>query len=361
MGVVVFVSILAVLLAYFAGKGSMKRGLDLSFLVLTAIGAIHYNYGSDYNVYVQLFSVFSEDTSAFKDIVFRDPGWVLLNRICKPIGFFGLLILVNVVMNLIYYWFIKKHVPAKMWWLAVAIYVFSTSFYLMNFSMLRQGLAISLFLLAVPLIIDKKIFPSLLVVLVASTIHSSAIILLPFVFWGLLPQKFGKLLVAVYVILFALFLFGGSIVEQWLNLFLSSSEKFEEFANYNKTGISFGLGFMADMVTFIVYLSSINSVNFSREDKLLISLTSIGSVLIPFQQIYLIAGRVSWYFGVLSILAIPMCYDNLKSSKGKPIANIYLSLFFTLLVIRYYLFFHTGAFVSSFNKPFEMIFSVPWM
>jgi len=360
MSVVVTISIFALFLTYLAGKERLKYGLELAFILLTTIGAIHYDYGSDYFVYITLFEQFSTDVSSYSQIEFRDPGFVLLCRLCKPIGFFGMLILINVIMNIIYYNFIKKYVPKNWWWCAVMIYVFSTNLYLMNFSMLRQGLAISIFVLAVPFIIRKKILLAASLVALSMSLHTSAFILVPFVFWGYLPKKFGPLLGAVYMIFFLGFLLGGAIVDNWLSAVLRSNEGLQDYASYSKTGLSFSLGFVVDFITFIVLLMCIFSNNITREEKLFVALSCISCVLIPFQQIYLMAGRMGWYFSSLMLVAFPIAYRSLERSNGPSLSKSYLYLYVLLLLFRYYLFFNVGTFVKSFNKPFHTIFEVPW-
>ena len=87
----------------------------------------------------------------------------------------------NVIQNVIYYKFIKANVERTWWPIAVFIYLFSTSFYLLNFSMMRQGLVIAIFLWMWKYIKNRKWF----------------IALLGLIAWGLpLPIRFFEILVA---------------------------------------------------------------------------------------------------------------------------------------------------------------------
>lgn len=78
---------------------------------------------------------------------FIEPGWVLLCWLFKHIGgFFKMVAVLNLIQNMLVYRTIKNYVEKKWWPLTVFIYLFSTSFYLLNFSMMRQGFVVCVFL-----------------------------------------------------------------------------------------------------------------------------------------------------------------------------------------------------------------------
>lgn len=51
MKIVVFCSFLCVLLTYLESKGRIKSGMLYGFVIITFLGMIHYNYGTDYEGY----------------------------------------------------------------------------------------------------------------------------------------------------------------------------------------------------------------------------------------------------------------------------------------------------------------------
>ena len=104
---------------------------------------IHYDYGNDYmpyyNVYKQVTSYRFDLSGILAGDYFREPGWVLLCWFFKPIGgFFMMVAVLNLIENMLVYRTIKIYVEKKWWPLSVFIYLFSTSLYLLNFSMMRQ-------------------------------------------------------------------------------------------------------------------------------------------------------------------------------------------------------------------------------
>lgn len=95
----------------------------------------------------------------------------------------------NIFQNVIVYKTIKKYVEKSWWPMAVFIYLFSTCLYLLNFSMMRQGLVVCVFLWSWQWIVEKKWVKTVLVLLICVNIHKSAFFLLPFAFLGFIPMK----------------------------------------------------------------------------------------------------------------------------------------------------------------------------
>lgn len=361
MLVVILTSIIAFVFSFLDSKEKMKYGLEAAFILLTFIGAIHYEYGNDYPSYVAMFEMYSPD-SLFAPIsreTFRDPGWALLCRLCKSIGFFGMVIVLNVIQNAIYYWIIKKNVPQKWYWLSVFIYVFSTNLYLINFSMMRQGFVISIFALLVPFILKKKTLIPFSVLVGLSFVHSSALLLMPFAFWGYLPIENGKRIAFVYSVLFLLFLAGGSFVNSLVSSVLSIQE-ISEYTQYNSgsNGLDFGIGFLGDLIPFILSLIYLVNGKGNIIQKRYVALSSIGSILIPFQQVFMMAGRIGWYFSPFKLVIYYLIYLNVKN---KTIRTVLIVALLLLTLYRYFLFFNKGAFLESYSSEFQTIFSVPWM
>ena len=359
MNVVISISILSLLLAFLASKNSYKYGLELCFILLTFIGAIHYMYGNDYLNYLLMF----EDTKylAFSEgslqAFFRDPGWIFLCLLFRPFGFFALVIFLNIVQNYIYYRIIKKQVERNWWWLAVFIYVFSTYLYLLNFSMMRQGLAISLIGASFFLMVYKRYVVVAILVIFAFFVHSTSIVAVPFLF--IIPFfKNIRYLLFVYIILF-LFLF---LVRETVYSFfmqMSLTESLNEYSSMyqEKSRLQLGIGFLIDITTFLVIIMV--SYRDNRIPPKYIQLAgyfSVGYLLLPLQSVNLMIGRLGYYFSVSSIVAIPYFYNLLRK---KPQA-ILLTLFLLITVYRYYLFFTVGPFAESYSQPFTTIFGTSW-
>lgn len=361
MYIVVICSLIALVLTYLDSKYKLRDGMKYGFALVTLLGAIHYNYGNDYmayyDIYKSIVNVPFSWTNLLNGYIYKEPGWALLNYLFKPIGgFFMMVAVLNVIQNVIYYKFIKANVEREWWPVAVFIYLFSTNFYLLNFSMMRQGLVIAIFLWMWKYIKNRKWFIALLGLIAGSFIHTSAIILMPFAFWGFLRIRNGKFLAIIYIILFLTLW----VAEDFLNGFFEiviMFEEFQEYVNYMKDAeqVEFGVGFLVNMIPLAVSLYYlITDRTQSEKNHQLVALSAVGFMIIPFSQIIPLIGRVGMYFNVFSIGAFTMSYSAIKTSM---VRYGLVSIFVLMMLYDYWLFFNTGVFAKSYAE-FKTIFSL---
>lgn len=362
MYIVIFCSLIALLLTYLESTNQAKGGMKWGFVIVTILGMIHYDYGNDYMPYYDIYKqalYYQFDLSGIlAGDYFRDPGWVLLCWLFKPIGgFFMMVAVLNLIQNMLVYRTIKNYVEKKWWPLSVFIYLFSTSFYLLNFSMMRQGFVVCVFLGLWQLIKEKKWYLAAPILWLCSFVHTSALILIPFAFAGFVPIGKGKLWASLYIILFLVLWFSGSMLNDIFMSFMTV-EEFQDYADtyskYNNT-MKIGLGFAMNLIPFILgmmYLRDTDSGH-SFSDNLVVSIALISFVIAPFSSIIPLVSRVGYYFGSYQMIAIPLIYKNLKR---KEIQLALLFLFVFMLAYDYLMFFKSPIWINKFTT-FKTIFS----
>lgn len=363
MYVVIFCSLIALILTFLESQRALKNGMKWGFIIVTILGMIHYNYGNDYMSYLDVYKHVTQYGFDLKGILngdyYREPGWALLCWFFKPIGgFFMMVATLNLIQNIIIYDFIKNYVLKSWWPIAVFIYLFSTSLYLMSFSMMRQEFALIVFLGMWRFIEKRKFLIPLIGFWLLSFIHSSAIVLLPFSFWGFLPIKNGKLIGAIYALILLIIWFLQNILNDIFSYALTLDESFSEYAETygtNKTGINLGLGFAINMIPFILsILLLINKNNeYSISQKLLVSLGTITYLITPFSQIIPTVGRLGMYFSVYTIGSFPLIYSNIKNPV---IRHLLLGICLFMIFYDYLIFFRNPTWVDHFTE-FHTIFS----
>ena len=363
MYVVITVSVLALLLTFWEAKGTIKQGMKLGFILLTILGMIHYDYGNDYMPYYSTYQTITSLTFNLDLIlageVFRDPGWALLCWLFKPIGgFFMMVAFLNVVQNVIIYRFIRDYVDKNWWPLSVFAYLCLTNLYVLSFSMMRQMFVMAMFLGMWKYIVQRKWWVPLIVLSVCSTIHGSALVLLPFSFWGFMPMKKAKFVAIIYVVLiFALWFFKDMINTIYMNV-ISLDPTFSQYDNtYNHdvANVHLGLGFIINMIPFvlsILYVAS-NDSDCSKEKKLLVSLGAISFLIAPFGLVVPITGRIGMYFSILNIGLLPFVYSKVKNQGYR---TLFIALFVLMSLYDYYGFF-TGEVFGAKYRTFHTIFS----
>lgn len=362
MYIVIFCSLIALLLTYLESRNQAKGGMKWGFVIVTILGMIHYDYGNDYmsyyDVYKQVTSYRFDLSEILAGDYYREPGWALLCWLFKPIGgFFIMVAVLNLLQNLLVYRTIKNYVEKKWWPLSVFIYLFSTSFYLLNFSMMRQGFVVCVFLGLWPLIKGKKWYLAAPILWLCSFVHTSALILIPFSFAGFVPIGKGKVWASLYIIVFLVLWFSGSKLNEIFMSFMTV-EEFQNYADTYSTSnntMKIGLGFAMNLIPFILgmmYLRDTESGH-SFSDNLVVSIALISFVIAPFSSIIPMVSRVGFYFGSYQMIAIPLIYKNLKH---KEIQMALLFLFVFMLAYSYLIFFKSPVWIEKFTT-FKTIFS----
>ena len=357
------------MLAYMSAIPKFKKLklFELSFFLVTFISCIHYNYGTDYATYYYSFLELSHNDRVLEYIrngYYNEPGWVFLNYIFpKPYGFFGIVAILNAIQNYIYYRFIRENIYSKKRWVSLSLYLFLTNFYVLNFSMKRQGFAIALCLASGMYTGEKKWIPAVIVVLLASTFHLSALIFLPFIFLGFLPLKKGH----IYAITFfaassVLFLVKNSTTKVF-TLLLDNASSMRIYLDYSNTieswGNTLGIGFILNSVLYLVLFFTIskNFEEFPFKQKLFLLYSCVPFLIIPFQiTITGIMGRLGTYFAVYQIVMVPIIYSKLKNVLVRYVVTI---IYIFMMFVGYYRFFFNSWSASAYST-FHTIFEVFW-
>lgn len=333
MDIIIALNILVILIAYFARFKNTKYMLELSFVIIFIFSAIRYNFGTDYMSYYSLFrniqsniNFSSTDLSNYN----LEFGWLILNYLFNPIGFFGFIIALSAFLCYTYYSLIKKHVSKNYYWLAVLLYVFTFDIMLIQFSAIRQALAIAIFINSTKYISDNKSpIKFILLIILASTIHSSAIFLL--IFAPLAFKKVGNSKLSVYIIpisFFTLLLFG-----EYFLRFVPLVTRFFTGDRYlwgletQQTAKTTLIGGLIWSLLFMIILYSAR--NQSDNIKPLFYLFSIYFIMLTIGNLVFISDRLSYYFAPFSIIIVPLTANNEKKQRLR-IVYIALFIFFAL-------------------------------
>lgn len=369
MIVVITISILATILVSFGRFNNPDKWLKIGFILVTFLGAIHYNYGNDYKSYFWAWNAISFDSIydvlSPKQILYEgarfESGWVILNAIFNfDDGFYYMVAFINAIEGVIYYRFIKRFVPKQMYILGFFLYVFTSELYLLNFSMMRQGLAIALILLSFIYFSNKELTKMILTLVVAVSIHTSAIMVAPF----FILCNFVKKMKASFIAIMLVFTFGfiytaSSYTEDIFNIIISM-EVFEDYKWFyygDKAKESYGLGFVLLLVPYITMMCFMmfKSRSITKEEKCLIVLSFVTLLLKPFEVVgaHLVA-RVGFYFSAFKIAIIPIMYEKINN----PIIKIICyGAIITFTVYNYIMFYDSPTYKDAFEE-FHSIFDL---
>ena len=365
MLVLLFTSILALLFSHLESAGKMKYGLLAGMSLVTVIAAIRYYVGSDYPAYSQMYMDFIQYNYSIDEILLdevrskNEPGWLLTMSLFKPFGeagFYMMVAAVAVFQGVVIYRIIKKYLPSSLYVFALFIYLFNTSIYVGSLSGMRQHFAVAIIACALPLIMDRKWLYALLVILIASTIHHSAAIFIPFAFWGFIPNN-QRMIIIIYSVVFVVLFVSKSYVQGILDLFLKI-DNFQDYQFYIEEDgqQSYGLGFL--VLSLLPFCLSLIFLYTNQNNELfkIVALASITFVMIPISTSVHLTGRIAYYFEIFSIISIPYCFSIVKH---KSIKMPLIVLFVVTTVYSYYKYFHSEIRYEStyfYHSIFELLF-----
>ena len=146
----------------------------VSFIPLFLFMALRKDYGVDDAAYHWFFDGVQRAKNIFIVNDHMERGFAVLNKIMP--SYQSLIVLSSFLTVWAYSYLIYRFVPHKYSWLAVAL-IFSAPSYTIFFmiSGLRNGIAISLFILSCYFIEKRKIIPFTIMTAVAMSIHTSAL------------------------------------------------------------------------------------------------------------------------------------------------------------------------------------------
>ena len=338
MATVTVVFLLLLCLTYLESRNILKNGMLIAFCFVGLFFSFRYDYGNDYSNYLRIFDDISEYDSIKECLDSREIGWTLLNYIFKWGGYQFILFLHSAILLIIYYGLIRKYIPKKYWWLGVFILFFNPIFFLLDLSMLRQSLAITLFVKAIDYSLDKKIIYASIVSLIGVSFHFSAIVGIPFIFLvRYIPLLKPKYVVGGMVLLLIALSMIPDIVDKVAFLISENESISEKYGNYHTEGkLGSGMGVMLQYMFLLPIVSRKEKTG--NVNVVLICLYLVSFMFIPLSEKMVLYGRLSAYFNIFSIILVPRLLYICKS--------VYIK-YFTLLCVLFYIIYSYVTFFYS--------------
>lgn len=262
-------------------------------------------------------------------------GWIYLNKIFGYIGFNYLMFFLSFCYCMVFYLFIKNILDKRLYTISILFLLLSPGIFIIHQSLLRQTLALLLFLISI-LMVEKKIplIYSCLVLVAAFFFHTSSILLLPLLFTQFIRLKMSHfyLIVILYILLF--FVSYSNAFSSVLSSFIWVT--FPKYAVYlksemaNRVTLNTGLGLVFSSFNFFIILYFKDQ--FLKKDSLKIMFFSIILLYLlrPLTLIYGEFFRLHLYFEVFFIIFIPLVYSFIDNRKLKYIylcMNIIFSVY----------------------------------
>ena len=348
VSVIIFV---VIILTALEDREIMRNGMLLGFIILIVFFSLRYKYGNDYTSYNAIYLKIVECDSIEQALIKNDieGGWVLFNYFLKPFGFQSVIFLTTLIGNALIYKIIRLFVPTGWYWLAVFWYLVNPDLFLLNLSMLRQGMAEILMLFAIGLACKKKyVIPSILS-FIALCIHNSSIIIFPFLLFAFISEKI-NIKYIIYLILFlcALMLYDESIVTASFEYIMEMNVENEEFRKYiseEDTGMKVGIGVILQIVAGLPVFFNLR--NFNVYIKYFFLLYIVSFVFIPFASFSVMFLRLRGFFIIFGIMLFPMFLNQVTNSPL--IKKMALSSIIIYSIYSYFAFFSSSTYGVAYS------------
>jgi transmembrane protein EpsG len=354
----IFLGFFSVFFSYLAKYKDGEWGLKVSFLFICLFLALRHDFGNDYVTYLNLFYEFSslEDydfTNPFS--LFYEPGWVVLNFLFQSLGFFSMKIFLALLSCVVYYRFVVKYIPKNLYWLAVFIYVFTPSFLLLQSTAMRQSVGVMIFIFSIDYLIKKRFLPYLLLILLASLFHYSAIFLI-FVYPLIYFNKKIQILSGVFLILsyFLLFLLSKNLAPLFKDLLLNLNDKYSAYTDQGSVNSGFGFIYF----TFLLVILLFNDKNHTKEIGLISKISILSFFIIPFGLIIEMSGRFAMYLSPTVVVIYPNLVNNFKAMYVKTLFVVILIIF---TFYQFFSFFYSKTYFPYFFEYQTIFSSAKWL
>lgn len=305
---------------FLQAKGDGKKHLVISACVMLFLYAAlrAHNLQPDIPVYVDYYNTYSkfslERILSFFNSEQKDPFYYVFS------------------------WFFSRVFPDVQWWLAfvalvylisVGILIYKESeapllsflafltleYFEFSLSGLRQALALSFTMLSFFSIKKKKWIVFVLLVLLASLFHRSALIFL--IVYPIAHSRVGKLHLVVAIIVGIMFLVGEDYIRDFMRKYLTDGQ-YEGYVD-RTVGLSFS-GFIIQGAIFIFCFLYYPAVSRKYESaNVLYNMVFIGLLFRLFSSMIAEVFRISMYFSIFNIILITMAISVEKDKKTRAI------------------------------------------
>ena len=284
---------------------------NILLIVFVLVSGLRYRMAPDSVAYMDNFKNLIVPLSELNVKTFTEsryqPFWILINSFCKSFGSYVLLqIICAYILNFCVFHFFKK-TTTKVF--TCILFYFLVDYFYFNMEIVRESLAIGVFLLAMIEYNKKKILNTYLLILVAFLFHHFAAIL--FIIPLFLTNKISLKLKLIFLSSIILFLFSlGSplaLIEPYLGSFSTLDVSVYDLADFNISLFGYiytAIKIIPIIAVILIYRKrDIPDINFEKKTLYILSFLYIFIMIIRITTIPFIE-RFSNYFIFFVILLL---------------------------------------------------------
>lgn len=321
-------------------KNSYNKSAVFISILIVIIGGFRYKVGADWEPY----------SIDYSEIIDWSSVWF-----CRKEKLFCISVLFSNIAHLSYtlyialFFTVSFTLKFKIWrkyspniFVSILIYYY-TVFMIYDINGIRQGMSLSLTLLSIPFICQRKILPFLALCIVATGFHYSSIFFIPAYWlygWRISISKYRAILFISLLIVVAVPL--RLIIQTYTSSYLAADELLNHYStymddDYNVGGSILSFGTIQRIIIFFIYIYAFSKTknNYSDFELFLAKCYFTGIVifvLFSFAMEY--AARLSFCYKILETIMVPIALK--KNTKAQKV--IVFSIIFIFAIFSIYQF-----------------------
>lgn len=257
-----------------------------------------------------------------------------------------LIIVTSVIINILNVITIYRYTKDSYFELGIFLYI-TSGYYIVTMNGIRQSLAASILFFATTLIFKKKYKTYFLIVLLMSTIHNSALIMIPLYFIvKLTPWE------RMTNIIFALTAIGLVFYDPLLNLAIKflGNTRYEQYVEFDEGGANLIRIAVFAVPVLLAYLRRDVIKEKWKYGNVFVNMNIICFIVMLFSAYNWIFARFTIYFQLYSFILIPYLIANCFEGKERRV-------FYFMLIVLYFIFFYYDQHVINgikYSTPYEL-------
>lgn len=216
--------------------------------------------------------------------------------------------------------------------LEVYMYI-ASGFFLTSMNGIRQAMASAIVFLGTTFLINRKFIPYVFLVLIASTLHTSAIIMIPVYFIvnnDLWTKHFNVIIMAgIFIIVF------GGIISSILFKLLAST-RYGSYDTFEEGGANIIRVAVAFVPVLLAYLQKYSLKKIMPKCDIFVNLSILNFFVMALSIDSWIFARMSYYFQLYSFILLPYVIKSVENIKEKRfIYYSFLVAYFIFMYVEY--------------------------
>ncbi len=332
----IYTILLYILVVYFSLKNDSKALKWICCIIAVYLG-LRYDYMPDYFNYMNAFERFETLPFGEYDQNYEhfEYGWFVLNKLFAPAGYYTFVFISSCFFSFACYKVLSLYINDRTVLFVVLLGFVTSSGFVVLASAQRQMVATGIIMLAyryfiynrlldVKSLISKHTAYYVLCVLLASSLHQSAVItlLLPVLYFT--PRK--SFLVSMSLVLFlaAVVFYGNLFMPKILSSYIQQSESYEYIQEIEYGGsITFLAGcIMFFRISLIVYI--LKKETMSKDEYVVLLLGIISIIFLATSYSVAQIFRLSYYFIIFDFLSIGLTIRYLPANFKTPYTSFIL-------------------------------------